>query len=54
MISKLKKIIKSIYNYKHTISSRKKQIISIKYDIGFDPDGYLLFDDTVVAKPSAK
>ena len=26
----------------------------MKYDIDFDPDGYLRFDDTVVAKPSAK
>ena len=27
---------------------------SVKNDIEFDPDGYLLFDDTVVAKPYAK
>ena len=27
---------------------------SVKDDIEFDPDGYLLFDDTVVSKPYAK
>ncbi|MDE0426051.1 MAG: transposase [Candidatus Poribacteria bacterium] len=27
---------------------------SVKNDIEFDPDGYLIFDDTVVAKPYAK
>ena len=27
---------------------------SVKNDIDFDPDGYLLFDDTVVSKPYAK
>ena len=27
---------------------------SVKNDIEFDPDGYLLFDDTVVSKPYAK
>ena len=27
---------------------------SVKNDIDFDTDGYLLFDDTVVAKPYAK
>ena len=27
---------------------------SVKNDIDFHPDGYLLFDDTVVAKPYAK
>ena len=43
MIWKIK-IIKSIHNYKYTIFSGRKQIISIKYDIDFDPDGYLFFD----------
>ena len=27
---------------------------SVKNDIDFDPDGYLLFDDTVISKPYAK
>ena len=31
-----------MHNYKYTIFSGKKQIISIKYDIDFDPDGYFL------------
>ena len=27
---------------------------SVRNDLDFDPDGYLLFDDTVVSKPYAK
>ena len=38
-------------NFKYTMFSEKKQIISLKYDIDFGPDGYLRFDGTVVAKP---
>ena len=41
-------------NYQYTVFSGKKQIISTKSDIDFNPDGYLRFDGTVVAKPSAK